>query len=128
MMDFRQRLEQSRNRPVSSEEPAEQDDHFSCPYFATDRTKSPACLELRMQDGIRKAIPYAYFTEITFDAEAGIEILTSGKRISITGRNLSRLFDYLVIYRVRFVQSNTGSDAGEDELFVKQISVDELSA
>ena len=125
-MDFRQRLEQNRTIPVDSERPAEPEDYFTCPYFATDRTQSPACLELRLRDGLRKALPYSYFTEMNFDSEAGIEILTGSKKIKITGRNLAKLFDYLVTYRVRFVQVNTGHDPQEDGLFVKGIMVEEL--
>lgn len=125
MMDFRQRLEQNRIRPIESDAPTETEDNFACPYFATDRIKSPACLDLRLPDGSRKALPYCYFTEINYDSEKGIEILTGSKRIKISGRNLCRLFDYLITYRVRFVQANIGNDANEDGLFVKEILIEE---
>ncbi len=125
-MDFRQRLEQSRVRPANAEPPAEKDEHYACPYFATDRGKSPACLELRLPDGIRRAVPYAFFTEIIFDIDAGIEILTTQKRITITGRQLAKLYDYLVAYRVRFIQVHTGTDAeAEDGVFVYGILIEE---
>ena len=78
-MDFRQRLEQSRIKPIGNDAPAELEENFACPYFATDKTKSPACLELRLSGGNHKAIPYSYFTEINFEADAGIEILTTQK-------------------------------------------------
>jgi hypothetical protein len=125
-MDFRQRLEQSRVQMVTSDASDEQEDQSACPYFAADRSKSPICLELRLPDGGRKAIPYAYFTEINFDADEGIEILTTQKRINITGRRLSRLFDYLVTYRVRYVQADVGNDIQEDGLFVEGILIEEL--
>ncbi len=125
-MDFRQRLEQSRIKPIGSDVPADTEENFVCPYFATDKTKSPACLELRLSGGNHKAIPYSYFTEINFEADAGIEILTTQKRICIVGRNLGRLFDYLVMYRVKFVQANIGNDTEEDGLFVKEILVEEV--
>lgn len=125
-MDFRQRLEQNRTRLVDSDPPAEQEDRVSSPYYATDRGGMPSCLDLRLQDGVRKALPYAYFTEINYDIDNGIEIITTGKRISILGRNLTSLFEQLVAYRVRFVQANIGSDANEDGLFVKAIKVEDL--
>jgi hypothetical protein len=124
-MDFRQRLEQTRARPVDSETPDEADDHFACPYFATDRTRNPLCLDLRLSKGTRKALPYAYFTEINFDAEAGIEIITSGKKVTIIGRNLAQLFEALIGYRVRYVQANISHDTlDEDGLFVKDICIE----
>lgn len=124
-MDFRQRLEQSRTKPAGSDTPGELDDPFACPYFATDRSGSLACLDLRLSGAVRKAVPYSYFTEMNFNIDTGIEILTTGKRIRIIGRNLARLFDYLIAYRVRYVQVHIGSDANEDGLFVKEILIEE---
>lgn len=126
MMDFRQRLEQARLRPVDSEISREPEEDFACPYFATDKVKSPACLDLRLAGGERRALPYSYFMEINYEPETGIEIVTSSKRIKITGRNLSRLFEYLIAYRVRFVQANIGNDAQEDGLYVQEILVEAL--
>lgn len=125
-MDFKQRLEQSRNRFANGELTSEADMQ-ACPYFATDRSRNPLCLDLRLPDGIRRAVPYAYFTEINFDADAGIEILTAQKRIHIIGRQLGMLYDHLIAYRVRYVQSNIGSDANEDGLFVKEIVIEEIT-
>ncbi len=125
-MDFRQRLEQSRSKPVSNDEPFEQDDHFSCTYFATARSGTPACLDLRLPDGSRNAVPYAYFVGINYDADKGIEILTAHKRIQITGRNLLMLYDYLVAYRLRFVQANIGNDTCDDGIFIKAILVERI--
>ena len=127
MMDFRTRLEQSKNTPAEPAVPAmELDDNVSCEYFATDRVKNPACLDLRLSGGVRKALPYAYFSELTYDAERGIEIVAGNKKITITGRNLARLFDCLVEYRVRYVQANTGNERNDDGLFVRDIRIEEL--
>ena len=125
-MDFRQRLEQNRTKPIDSEVPAELEPGITCAYFATDRTQSPACLDLRLTGGIRKALPYAYFTEVNYDSEKGIEILTCGKQVRIMGRNRTRLFESLITYRVRYVQANIGNDTNEDGLFVKEILIEDL--
>lgn len=127
MMDFRQRLEQSRLTPVSSDIPAEPNEHSIGLYFATDRTNNnPTCLDLRLAGGVRKAVPYAFVTEMNFDIDAGIEILACRKKIKIIGRNLTKLFDHLINFRVRYVQGNIGSDPDEDGLFVKEILIEEL--
>jgi hypothetical protein len=126
-MDFRQRLEQNRifsgGNDISSGEPV---DDVPCPYFAADRIKNPVCIELRLSDGNRHAFPYSYVTEITFELEKGIEILTSQKRIAITGRNLTKLFESLITYRVRYVQGNMGNDSQEDGLYVSGILIEGL--
>jgi hypothetical protein len=121
MMDFRQRLEQSRLTPVSSESPVEPGEHFSSPFFGTDRTRNPICLDFRLKGGARKAVPYAFITEISYDVDNGIEITTTGKSIRVIGRNLTALFEQLLGYRVRYIQTNIGNDADEDGLFVKEI-------
>lgn len=124
MLDFRQRLEQSRTTPVSAEPLKEPEDQYSCTYFATD--KNPACLDLRSAKGSRKAFPYAYFTEMRYEPETGIELFTNSRKVTITGRNMTRLFDYLVRYRVQYVQEHQGNDGGDDGLFVEKISIEEL--
>jgi hypothetical protein len=126
MMDFRQRLEQSRLTPVSTESPAEPAEHFSNPFYATDRTRNPICLDFRLKDGARKALPYAFITEISYGVDEGIEITTTSKLIRILGRNLTELFEHLIAYRVRYIQVNIGSDADEDGLFVQEISFETL--
>lgn len=129
-MSFRDRLEQSRERLGNDTESiitAELEEGFSCDYFAIDNIKSlPACLDFRMPDGNRIAVPYSFVTEIYLDISDGILITTTTKKIRITGRDLSKLYDYLVAYRVRFISANVGTDIAEQGLFVKEIIIDEL--
>jgi len=126
MMDFRQRLEQSRMQASSGEIPADEEERYECPFFAIERGRIPMCLELRLSEGVYKALPYSYVMEMTFDVDLGIEIVTAQKRIRITGRDLRKLFDYLVAYRVRYVEANSGIDS-EDGLFIKEILIEPLS-
>ena len=126
-MDFRERIEQSREKPANIEEITALDNGYSCEYFATDNIKSlPACLDLRFPNGNRKALPYNYFVEINFDASDSIEITTTTKKVKITGRELGKLYDYLVAYRVRYVASDIGADLEEKGLFIKEIFIEEL--
>nr|WP_322624507.1 hypothetical protein [uncultured Flavobacterium sp.] len=71
-------------------------------------------------------MPYAFITEISYDVDNGIEIITTSKSIRIIGRNLSALLEQLIMYRVRYIQTNIGSDADEDGLFVKEIVFEEV--
>jgi hypothetical protein len=97
-------------------------------FFGVENVRSyPACLDLRLADGNSKALPYSYIVEINFDASNGIEIITAMKKILITGRNLKMLYNYLTVFRVKYIQANIGNDlAEEDTLFVKRIKIDEL--
>lgn len=123
-MDFRQRLKQSRhaNGANATEGPEAQ---LDCAYFAIDRSKNPVCLDLRLPNGARMAIPYSYVTEIRFDAEKGIEIMTQQKRVCILGRQLAKLYEHLLSFKVRFIQSHIGMDMEEDGLIVREILIEE---
>ena len=126
-MNFRERLEQSRERQGSNTEAlleVEMEDGYSCEYFAIDNIKSlPACLDLRLPNGSRKALPYNYFVEIDFLSGNIIEITTTTKKVQITGRDLGKLYDYLVSYRVRYITSNLGADLKDEGLFVGEILI-----
>lgn len=125
-MNFRERLDQATKRTGSETAIDLTEENFTSPYFAVDRVKNPVCLDLRLPDGIRKAVPYTYFTEMNFDLDKGIELHTLRQHITITGRNLAKLFDFLITYRVKYIQVNIGGDATEDGLFVKEILVEEV--
>jgi len=87
----------------------------------------PSCLDLRMADGRFKAIPYSYIVEINFDASEGIEIITATKLIVVEGRNLQLLYNYLTLYRVKYIQANIGFDlTDENTLFVREIKIEEI--
>lgn len=126
-MDFRQRLEQSRNTAANSSSHVEPTEPAANRYFSTDNGNRINCLDLRLPEGARKALPYALITEINFDLDSGIEILAQGKTITIKGRNLIKLYDYLIAYRVRYIQANVGIDPEEEGLFVKEIFIGELA-
>jgi hypothetical protein len=128
-MNFRERIEQRRNNQYFTE-PANVnyiEESFESDYFGIENLRNPlACIDLRPADGNRKAIPYIYIQEINFDATDGIEIITTTKRITIIGRDLSKLYDYLTVFRVKYIQVNIGTDANQDGLFVKEILIQEL--
>jgi hypothetical protein len=132
-MNFRERIEKRRENQdsiVVNSEPAndnQQEQSFDFYYFGVENLRnSPACVDLRLADGNRKAIPYTYIMELSFDATNGIEIKTATKKVTITGRDLSRLYNYLTDFRVKYIQSHLGTDANEEGLFVKDIVIKEI--
>ena len=96
-------------------------------YGIENQRNYGSCLDLRLADGNFKALPYSYILEINFNPSEGIEFLTATKKISIKGRNLRPLYNYLAVFRVRFIQANIGPDLSDEEsLFVKEILISEL--
>lgn len=110
-MDFRERIVQGRENLADAQAANDNTDReFESEYYGIENIRNPlACIDLRFADGNRKAIPYSDFSEINFDPSDGIEIITADKKITITGRDLERLYDYLVAYRVRYVAEGVGS-------------------
>jgi hypothetical protein len=97
-------------------------------YFGIEpNQKFPTTLDLRFSNGNCKAIPYTYISEIDFIPSEGIEITALGRKFRITGRNLKKLYDFILKYRVRFIQANIGEDLTEEkELFVSDITIEEI--
>ena len=133
-MDFVQRLREKEKERQDSIEANEngvadlQEEGVNSDFFGTDNLRNlPACLDLRLSEGKRKALPYSYIMEVIYDGTDGIEIIATTKRIKITGRNLELLFDYLVAFRVRYIKMHTGTEAGEEDggLFVGGIDIEE---
>lgn len=91
----------------------------SSEYFGLDNVKKfPACIDLRLADGSFRAIPYSYIMEISFEPSEGIKIITTTKKIAITGRNLHKLYDYLAAYRVRYIKAHVGNDTADEGVLV----------
>ena len=89
--------------------------------------KFPTALDLRFANGNCKAIPYTYISEIDFIPSEGIEITALGRKFRILGRNLKKLYDFILKYRVRFIQANIGEDLTEEkDLFVADIVIEEV--
>ena len=138
-MSFRERLNQKmQEKAVEPEnsEPADQEEEQSdqldlfepSPFFRVENVSNhPTCLELRLTNGLSRAIPYSYVVEIDFDPSEGVEILSTTKKIKITGRNLKQLYLFLVAFRVRYIEANIGNDLfDEDKPFVRNISVEDV--
>lgn len=132
-MDFREKYRE-RNRRLLAEIAANdnQDEFEELPvsdFFKVERVrKMPPCLDLRLADGSFIAVPYSLVSLISFDPSEGIEIaLATEKKVVITGRNLHLIYEYLVAFRVRFIQANIGNDTADEEvLFVEGIEVKEV--
>ena len=112
---------------VKEQEPDNIEAFVSSTFFGVDNLRnSPSCLDLRLVNGTFKALPYSYIIEMNYDPSDGIEIITTTKKICITGRNLKLLYNYLVSYRIRYIQANIGNDLTEEKhLFVKDITIEE---
>ena len=127
-MTFKERLEQqyAKESEFASNDNDPEVTGFDSEYFGIDNIKSyPACLDLRLQDGKRLAIPYSNIQELSFDPEGIVEITTTNKVVEVRGRELEKLFDYLTAYRVRYILMHNGTDTSEEGLFVKEIAINE---
>ena len=127
-MNFRERIERRRELEEAPRASAElEEDGFDADYFGIENVRSlPASLVLRLPEGKRRSIPYMHSPEFIYDPSEGIEIITHNIRVKIIGRDLTRLFDYLAAYRVKYIQPHLGTDAKTPGLFVEEIKVDEI--
>ena len=86
--------------------------------------KRAIMLDIELKNGNHIALPYSYLTKIDFDLSIGITINWGATSIKIEGRNLNRLYDYLVNHRVkqlRAVIDDVEIVKEEDALFIEDI-------
>ncbi len=104
------------------------DDSDDIRYYGIEpqMTSRALMFELRTKDGRRKAYSYSYMTEADYEPDTGIIINVSDVVITITGRNLDEIFNYLVANRLTYVQEDySGIDDEEASVFVQGIEVKE---
>lgn len=102
------------------------DDSDDIRYYGIEPqiTARALMFELRTKDGKRTAYSYSYMTEANYEPEKGITINVSDVVITITGRNLGEIFNYLVSNRLTYIQEDySGIDDGESQLFIESIGV-----
>lgn len=128
-MSFKERIERNRERLNNPEKAAndnnEYERSFNSDFYGIESIRNmPPFFILRLASGKRKAMPYSSIVDIDFDPEEGIMIIeTTNKNITITGRNLEQLLDYLAFNRVRYIQANIGADTTEEGIFIKEIAI-----
>jgi hypothetical protein len=123
--EMAERLKGNENEPSISD--SFENDVDTTFFGLEPNQKFPTTLDLRFSNGNCKAIPYTYISEIDFIPSEGIEITALGRKFRITGRNLRKLYDFILKYRVRFIQANIGEDTTEEkELFIQDITIEDF--
>lgn len=122
-MTFREKLEIDRTRKLRLV-PGADNENFNSDYFATvnSGTHLPN-IDIWTQDGKRKGIPY-FNMEIDYDCESEIILTTANWKVKITGRDLEKLYHYLLIHRAKFIKPHEGSDFGEDGLCIISVEIE----
>lgn len=123
IIDQKKREKEDNPIPINEDEFKE---HYNSEYFGVENIRNlPACLDLRLSDGNCEAIPYSLITKIKYNTQEGISLITYNTEIKIKGRSLQQLYNYLLLFRIRYIQMHQGLDAGGDELCVTEIDLRE---
>ena len=84
-------------------------------------------LKLIKRDGRIVFMPYSQQPIIIYDPSSGISIKSISLHITITGRGLTPLAEWLSAMRVKWIKEcATGIDDQKEELFVMDIEYEEL--
>jgi len=98
-------------------------EHFSCVGLES-AGRNAYKLKLIFKNGDRRFFPYAYISEVGFDVEGKLTILTAEREIIIEGRGLDALEEWLFESKVRWVkEDNRSIDPYEENIFVAKIEV-----
>jgi len=100
---------------------------FSCVGIA-ESGRMAYKLKLIFKNGNRYFFPYAYMSEVNFEAEGRLIIRTSEREIIIEGRGLDNLEEWLFESRVAWVkEDNRSIDPHEEGIFISKIEVNDRS-
>lgn len=109
---------------------ANQDNEFVSEFIGIERQNGERSimLDIQFQDGKQKAIPYTYLSGIDYDPSNGIVLEFMEKKITISGRNLEKLYEYLLLHRVNYIKENIGDldDTPENMLFIEKIHLENI--
>lgn len=94
-------------------------------FAAVRGVAPPAMLDLRLKTGDAVALPYSYLTAVEYDAGGTLRLKFVGHSVTLTGRNLRRVYDGLVQHRVRYVQEESAlyDESPETGTFIDGIVV-----
>lgn len=95
-------------------------------FYAVEHqpTARAAMLELRTKAGVRDLFAYSYLTRATMDEDGNLILYISDNIVIIKGRCLEELFSHIQSNRLLYIQEDfSGIDAGEEKLFIEEISI-----
>ena len=82
--------------------------------------------DLILKSGREYSIPYALLPVYVLTGESTIFITAYNYRITIQGRNLKRIRNFLKKETLKYLrESPSGKDSGEGDLFISKITVEE---
>lgn len=114
-------------KEASFQEFEELEENIESEFWGIERilSRMALMLDLRLKGGRFLALPYSYMTKIQFDPSEALEIFVSDLHIKIRGRNLHKLYSYLLRHKVTFIQESLTSNdlIDETETFVREITV-----
>ena len=96
-------------------------------YGQIEAEGTAVTLDLRKKNGDRETFPYSYLVRMQFDKSGIITLKFSDTKVTITGRNLTGLYDKLRDYKVTSIQENDDryDSASEDDLFISSIEIEQ---
>jgi len=119
-------------------EPEETDDWLEEPKWAETyrrtwrvarpRGREDIMLDCRASSGHRQAFGYMLLASIIYEPGTTISMLFGETIVTLTGRNLDRLYDALVQHRVPYVQEGNEAEGElkpEDEPHIESLSIKE---
>ncbi len=68
---------------------------------------SSISLDLRFRNGNRHGFMYAYLFDVAYDASELIRLTFGGTQVEIRGRNLSDLYEKLLVHGVGYTQESS---------------------
>lgn len=96
--------------------------------FGVDRqtTGYALMLDVRLKTGESFALPYSFLVEAHYDASGTLTLIFTTRKVTIKGRNLRTVYDFVLNHRLEFVQEENPlyDDTPEPAPFIGSIAVE----
>ena len=113
------------NKQAAPPQAAEQQVEYDFFTLEKQTNKTAIMLDIEFENGDCLALPYAYLSKIKFDLSSGITITWGATTILIEGRNLKKLYKYLVRHKVNFIRESIDKldDEKAKQLYITKIEI-----
>lgn len=113
-----------RHSEAKSPAPTNDDALIQRCYALVPKGEMALKLSVIFRNGSRCTIPYAYLIRTTYDVKGELSLFTSDQEITISGRGLDKIDDWLAVNQLQWVKQHVVNiDPQSDNVFIANIKV-----
>jgi hypothetical protein len=112
---------------AGADAPTHDADEVDYKAYGINRTGRPALmLDLRRLPALNLGLSYSYLMSVAFDPSGEMLLLFTSHKVTVKGKNLSRIYDAVLSHTLRYLQEeNPDYESEGAETFISEIAIEE---